>query len=303
MLERASALGIEQLELGAGGWPGSSHLPVDELLSSAQAAREYLAKLSDHGCTISALSCHGNPLHPDALTASNYDKVFRNAVLLAEKLNVPTVVTFSGCPGDHGPGKVPNWVITPWPPEFAELLEWQWESVAIPYWREAAKFAESHGVRIALEAHPGFLVYNVETMLRLCDATSSQIGINFDPSHLYWQGIHIPSAIAALGKAIFHVHAKDVAMYRHNLDRNGVLDTKGYQQIAERSWNFRTIGCGHGEKEWKEILGALRIAGYDGAISIEHEDPLLSIDEGITMAVDLLKRILPRAPAPKPWWV
>ena len=182
-------------------------------------------------------------------------------------------------------------------------MEWQWESVAIPYWSEAAKFAESHGVRIALEAHPGFLVYNVETMLRLCDATSSQIGINFDPSHLYWQGIHIPSAIAALGKAIFHVHAKDVAMYRHNLDRNGVLDTKGYQQIAERSWNFRTIGCGHGEKEWKEILGALRIAGYDGAISIEHEDPLLSIDEGITMAVDLLKRILPRAPAPKPWWV
>ena len=251
---------------------------------------------------ISALSCHGNPLHPVPEIAAEYDAVFRKTVQLAEKLNVQTVVTFSGCPGDAGQSRVPNWVTTPWPSEFAELLEWQWEVVAIPYWRNAAQFAESHSVRVALEAHPGFLVYNVETLQRLRSSTSNAIGINFDPSHLYWQGVHIPTAISALGNAIFHVHAKDVAMCRHNLDTNGVLDTKSYLRVSERSWNFRTIGFGHGEQEWGNTLSSLRMAGYDGAISIEHEDPLASVDEGVSMAVDLLKRILLRHPAAETWW-
>ena len=302
MLTTMSALGIEELELGAGGWPGSPHLPVDDLLASKERSSEYLQQLGDHGCGISALSCHVNPIHPVPAQAARYDEVFRKTVLLAERLHVPTVVTFSGCPGDQGKSTVPNWVTTPWPPEFAALLEWQWNSVAIPYWKATAEFCRSHGVRVALEAHPGFLVYNVETLQRLRNATSDQIGINFDPSHLYWQGVHIPSAIAALGKSIFHVHAKDVAMYRHNLDTNGVLDTKSYSRLTERSWNFRTIGFGHGEQEWRETLSSLRMAGYDGVISIEHEDPLASVDEGVGKAVDLLKRILFRAPAAEAWW-
>jgi sugar phosphate isomerase/epimerase len=302
MLNKVSALGIEQLELGSGAWPGNPHLPIDDLLANSSLAREFLNKLADHGCSISALSCHGNPLHPVAGTAAEYDAVFRKTVQLAEKLNVQTVVTFSGCPGDAGQSLIPNWVTTPWPPEFGELLDWQWEAVAIPYWQDAAQFAASHGVRVALEAHPGFLVYNVETLQRLRSSTSNTIGVNFDPSHLYWQGVRMPTAISALGDAIFHVHAKDVAMYRQNLDKNGVLDTKSYLRVRERSWNFRTIGFGHGEQEWGETLGSLRMAGYDGAISIEHEDPLASVDEGVSMAVDLLKRILLRQPAAEAWW-
>jgi sugar phosphate isomerase/epimerase len=302
MLDKVAELGIEQLELGTGGWPGDAHVAVDDLLASRDRSREFLGRLSDHGCTISALSCHGNPLHPDVPTAAQYDETFRRTVLLAERLHVHTVVTFSGCPGDASQSKVPNWVTTPWPPEFGELLEWQWEKVAIPYWSEAGEFARSHSVHVALEAHPGFLVYNVETLHRLRNATSETIGINFDPSHLYWQGVHIPTAIAALGKAIFHVHAKDVSLYRHNVDTNGVLDTKSYLRLNERSWNFRTIGFGHGEQEWRETLSALRMAGYDGVISIEHEDPLASTDEGIRMAVELLKRILFREPAAEAWW-
>jgi sugar phosphate isomerase/epimerase len=303
MLSNVSMLGIEQLELGSGAWPGNPHLPVNDLLGNSVAAGEFLSKLADHGCSISALSCHGNPLHPVSGIAAEFDAIFRRTVRLAAKLNVQTVVTFSGCPGDQGQSRVPNWVTTPWPPEYAELLEWQWEAVAVPYWRDVVKFASSHGVRIGIEAHPGFLVYNVETLKRLRSSTSDALGINFDPSHLYWQGVHMPTAIGALGDAIFHVHAKDVAMSRQTVDTNGVLDTKSYTRVNERSWNFRTIGFGHGEQDWREILSALRIAGYDGVVSIEHEDSLVSIDEGVAMAVNLLKRILLRQPPAEAWWI
>ncbi|WP_158820043.1 sugar phosphate isomerase/epimerase [Granulicella sp. S156] len=302
MIEKTAALGIEALELGAGGFPGNPHLPVDELLANPSRAQAFVRHLADNGMSISALSCHGNPLHPDRDLAERDDATFRRTVLLAERLNVKTVVTFSGCPGDRAGSKVPNWVVTPWPPEFSELLAWQWEEVAIPYWREAAEFSRSHGVRVALEAHPGFLVYNPETLLRLRAAVGDNLGINFDPSHLFWQGVHIPTAIAALGDSIFHVHAKDLAFQQHTLSRNGVLDAKSYRNVAERSWNFRTVGFGHGEQEWREILSALRTVQYDGAISIEHEDPLLSVDEGVRFAVDLLKKILPREPAAEAWW-
>ena len=302
MLDKASALGIEALELGAGGFPGSPHLPVAELLANPALAKAFIQRLADRGMTISAFSCHGNPLHPDRATADRDDTIFRRAVELAELLQVKTVVTFSGCPGDRGGAITPNWIVTPWPPELADLLSWQWEHVAIPYWQDAAEFARAHGVRVALEAHPGFLVYNPETLLRLRAATGPNLGINFDPSHLFWQGIHIPTAIAALGDAIFHVHAKDLAFQQHILQRNGVLDAKNYRNVADRAWNFRTVGFGHGEQEWREILSALRTAQYDGVISIEHEDPLLSTDEGVRFAVDLLKRILPREPAAEAWW-
>jgi sugar phosphate isomerase/epimerase len=302
MIKKTAALGIEALELGAGGFPGNPHLPVDELLADPSRAQAFVRRLADNGMSISALSCHGNPLHPDRATAERDDATFRRTVLLAERLNVKTVVTFSGCPGDRAGSKVPNWVVTAWPPEFSELLAWQWEEVAIPYWREAAEFARTHGVRVALEAHPGFLVYNPETLLRLRAAAGNNLGINFDPSHLFWQGVHIPTAIAALGDSIFHVHAKDLAFQQHILSRNGVLDPKSYRNVAERSWNFRTVGFGHGEQEWREILSALRTVQYDGAISIEHEDPLLSVDEGVRFAVDLLKKILPREPAAEAWW-
>jgi sugar phosphate isomerase/epimerase len=212
------------------------------------------------------------------------------------------VVTFSGCPGDSDDAKHPNWVTTPWPPEFLDVLEWQWEKKAIPYWREAGRFAADHGVKVALEAHPGFIVYNVESLLRLRAEAGTNIGINFDPSHLFWQGVDVPAAIRALGDAIFHVHAKDVALDRHNVAVNGVIDTKTYRRMAERSWLFRSVGWGHDELEWKRIVSALRVAGYDYVISIEHEDALASIDEGLRAAVDLLSRVVLTEPPVEAWW-
>jgi len=303
MLAKVKALKrVQALELGTGGWPGSDHLDLDALVNDQRRADEYRAMIADAGLTISALSCHGNPLHPDAKTAHGYDDVFRKTVCLAKRLQVPVVVTFSGCPGDSDDAKHPNWVTTPWPPEFLDVVEWQWEKKTIPYWREAASFAADHGVKVALEAHPGFVVYNVETALRLRAAAGKSIGVNFDPSHLFWQGVDVPSAIRALGEAIFHVHAKDVAVDRQNVAVNGVIDAKTYRRMAERSWLFRSVGWGHDALEWKRIVSALRLAGYDYVLSIEHEDALASVDEGLKAAVEMLSSVVLTEPPVEAWW-
>jgi sugar phosphate isomerase/epimerase len=302
MLEKVRALGIQAIELGTGGWPGRDHLDVDRLLADDRSATDLMTRVRDAGLTISALSCHGNPLHPDPQTAKCYDDVFRKTVTLAKRLGVKVVVTFSGCPGDSDDAKHPNWVTTPWPPEFLDVLEWQWEKKAIPYWRDAARFAGDHGIKVALEAHPGFLVYNVESALKLRAATSPNLGVNFDPSHFFWQGVDVPQAIAALGDSIFHVHAKDVALDRRNVAVNGVIDTKTYRRMPERSWLFRTVGWGHDELEWKRIVSALRLVGYDHVMSIEHEDALASVDEGLKAAIDLLSRVILTEPPVDAWW-
>ena len=293
---------VQAIELGTGGWPGRDHLDIDALLDNKTRAGDYRRMVEDAGLTISALSCHGNPLHPDTATARMYDEVFRKTVRLAEQMTVPVVVTFSGCPGDAEDAKHPNWVTTPWPPEFLDVLDWQWEHKAIPYWREAASFAADHGVKVALEAHPGFVVYNVDSALKLRQAAGPNLGVNFDPSHFFWQGVDVPVAIRALGDAIFHVHAKDVALDARNVAVNGVIDPKTYRRMAERSWLFRSVGWGHDELEWKRIVSALRLAGYDYVMSIEHEDALASVDEGLRAAVDLLSRVILTEPPVDAWW-
>jgi sugar phosphate isomerase/epimerase len=303
MLAKLRAFGgIEAVELGTGGWPGSDHLDVDALLDDKSRTSDYRKMLADAGLTISALSCHNNPLHPDAATAKTADEVFRKTVCLAEQLEVPVVVTFSGCPGDCDDARHPNWVTQPWPPEFLDVLDWQWEKKTIPYWCGASRFAGEHGVKVALEAHPGFIVYNVDTALRLRAAVGRNLGVNFDPSHFFWQGVDVPAAIRALGDSIFHVHAKDVGLDRQNVAVNGVIDTKSYRRMAERSWLFRSVGWGHDELEWKRIVSALRLAGYDYVMSIEHEDALASVDEGLRAAVDLLSRVILTEPPVQAWW-
>ncbi len=303
MLAKVRALGkIAALELGTGGWPGASHLDLDDLLNGPCRATTYRQMLSDAGLTISALSCHSNPLHPERTTAAEADALFRKTVLLAEKMSVPVVVTFSGCPGDSESATHPNWVTTAWPPECLDVLDWQWEKKVIPYWSAAARFAADHGVKVALEAHPGFIVYNVETALRLRTAAGPSIGVNFDPSHFFWQGVDIPTAIRALGDSIFHVHAKDVALDSQNVAVNGIIDTKSYRRMAERSWLFRSVGWGHDEFEWKRIVSALRLAGYDYVMSIEHEDALASVDEGLRAAIDVLSRAVLAEPPTEAWW-
>jgi sugar phosphate isomerase/epimerase len=302
MLDRARAEGISALEIGTGGYPGNQHCPLADLLASETRRSDYLREIGDRKLGISALSCQYEPLHPDPALAAASDELFRNTVRLAELLRVPVVNVLSSLPAGAKGDRSPNWIGCPWPPHFKAMLDYQWNEVAIPYWRGAAKFAQEHGVRIAMEMHPGMLVHNVETMLRLRSATGPALGCNFDPSHLFWNGVDPAAAIRALGDAIFHVHGKDVYVDPHNVRVNGCIDAKAYAQVRGRTWTFRTIGYGHDLKVWKEIISALRVEGYDYVISIEHEDPLMSIDEGLRKGVAALKEcIVSEPPGPIHW--
>jgi sugar phosphate isomerase/epimerase len=266
--------------------------------------KELRKQVTSRGLIISALSQHGNPLHPDDDIARAAHETWRRTVQLAEVLAIPVVNAFSGCPGDHSGARRPNWVTCAWPPDFEQVLEWQWNERVLPYWIEEARYARDHGVRIAFEMHPGFVVYNPETLLRLRQAVGPEIGANYDPSHLFWQGIDAVDSIRVLGDAdaIFHVHAKDTYIDPVNSRVNGVLDTKSYERVLERSWLFRTVGYGQQEKVWKDIVSALRSVGYDYVMSIEHEDALMSIDEGLRKAVEFLSRVVIKEKASEMWW-
>ena len=290
-LEIISGLGVHTVELGAGGWPGKAHCRPAELLADEAKYNAFIATLKKYDVSVCALATHGNPLHPNAEIAAKYDADFRDAVLLAEKMGVDTVITFSGCPGDSEGSKYPNWVTCPWPEDFLAILEWQWNEKLIPYWKEAGAFAEAHGVRIAFEMHPGFCVYNPETLLRLRKAVGPVIGANFDPSHLIWQGMDPVAAIRELAGAIYHVHAKDTKVDKYNTAKNGVLDTKHYGDEIHRAWVFRTVGYGNGETYWRDLVSNLRLCGYDRVLSIEHEDSVMTIDEGLSKAVAFLKGV------------
>ncbi|SFG39783.1 Sugar phosphate isomerase/epimerase [Halopelagius inordinatus] len=284
-------IGVEGVELGVGGHPGEAHVDRQEMLDDDGAQEELRETLDEHDMQVSALATHNNPLHPDDDTAEEADTELREAIRLAAQLDVNTVTCFSGLPAGGPNDEVPNWITAPWPTEHADAHDYQWE-VAVDYWSELAEFADEQGVDIAIEMHPNMLVYEPTGMLELREATNDRIGANFDPSHLYWQGIEVTDAIRFLGErdAIHHFHAKDTKVYEPKSRVKGVLDTTDYTDEPERSWLFRSIGYGHDEGHWKDVVSTLRMVGYEGALSIEHEDSLTSSTEGLEKAVDVLDR-------------
>jgi DNA-(apurinic or apyrimidinic site) lyase len=284
-----AGLGVGAVEVGVGGFPGQDHVDRRALLDDAEARSDFAATLDEHGLRVSALATHNNPLHPDDERATRADEELREAIDLAAELGVDTVTCFSGLPAGGPNDEVPNWITAPWPTEHADALAYQWE-VATDYWTDLAGHAAAAGVDVAIEMHPNMLVSEPHSLRRLREATNERIGANFDPSHLYWQGIDATEAIRFLEGSIHHVHAKDTKVYEANARTKGVLDTTPYTDEPERSWLFRSVGYGHGESHWKDVVSTLRMVGYDGALSIEHEDSLTSSREGLEKAVDLLQR-------------
>ncbi len=296
-------LGVQAVEIGCGGYPGKAHCDPKALLGDAAKLGAFKAAIADSGLSIAALSAHGNGVHPDPAFARASNEDFEDACALAEALGVDTVVTFSGCPGGCPSDRTPNWVTCAWPPDFLDVLAYQWDDVLVPYWQKAAAKAASHGVtKIALEMHPGFCVYNPDTCLKLRAAVGPAIGANFDPSHLFWQGVDPVAALRAMRGAVYHFHAKDVRIDRLNSDVNGVLDTKHYGDESARSWIFRTVGYGHDMQVWRDTMSTLRLIGYEGAVSIEHEDSLMSVAEGLEKAVAFLKDAMLFEDRAGMWW-
>jgi len=298
------SLGVDSMEIGAGGYPGKAHLDPKEYLGHPEKVEQLKALLKKYNMKFSAFACHGNPVHPNKAIAKQFHEEFVDAMRLAVQFGVDTIIGFSGCPGDCENSQNPNWVTCAWPNEYLDILNWQWNEVLIPYWKETAALAKELGIRkIAFEMHPGFCVYNPSTLLRLREAVGDIIGANVDPSHLFWQGIDPCEAIKMLQGAIYHFHAKDTRIDPANTAKIGVLDTQPYADILNRAWVFRTVGYGHGQEIWNAIISTLKAVGYDGAISIEHEDGLMSPKEGLEKAITLLKNVLIYETPGQMWWV
>jgi sugar phosphate isomerase/epimerase len=295
MLDKVSALGMEAMEIGTGGYPNNHHCPLDDLIADRAKAKAWQKKFEDRGIRIATLSCHGNPVHPDSKHAQKDIDTFRKTVLLAEMLDVKVIVGFSGCPGGTPQDTQPNWITYRWPPEYAQMQDWQWKEKLIPYWKEAAKYAREHGVkRLALEMHPNFSVYNPRTLMKLREAVGEEIGANNDLSHLFWQGCDPVEVIHFLGKqgAIFHAHMKDTVFFPENVNKYGVLNFAfETNELDLASETFRAVGYGHSASLWKSVVKAYMDVGYEGILSIENEDPILAGEVGVERAVYVLKNV------------
>lgn len=304
MLDYIKASGLDAVEIGTGGYPGDKHCNVDELLESKDAREAYLEKFTSRGLIISAFSCHGNPISPDEAFRRESDEILRKSIRLANLMDVPVVNTFSGTPAGNETDTAVNWPVTPWPEEYSEIKEWQWKNRLIPYWQDIAELAKENDVKIGLELHGGFLVHSPHTMLELRKATNAYIGANLDPSHMWWQGIDPVAAIKILGRedALHHFHAKDTYIDQDNLNMHGYLDMNPYGSIRERSWTFRSVGLGHSMDEWANMMSALRTYDYDYVVSIEHEDGLMSIEEGFQTAVKNLQGVIIKEQPTDMWW-
>jgi sugar phosphate isomerase/epimerase len=289
---KASAgLGIAALEIGMGNWCAAPHANLRSLLESKDERRKFLAVLEQNELSLAALNCSGNQLHP--VEGKRHSEVVYDTVRVAELLGVDAIVLMSGLPAG-GPNDVrPNWVTCAWPLENGEILDWQWNEQLLPYWQKLAAFAGEHGIKkFCIEMHGNQLVYNVPTLLRLRKEIGPIVGANLDPSHLFWMGADPLAAVDALGDAIHHVHAKDTFLNETVMDLTGRLETLGHGNVKGRAWNYITLGYGHGDQWWRAFCYRLRLNGYDGWLSIEHEDIVLSRMEGLRKSVELLKHAL-----------
>ncbi len=288
-LDAVAELGIEAVEIAAGGHSSAPHMRIGELLEDGDLRACFSRAIESRGLRLNAINCSADPLHP--VHGEQHRQLIRDSIRLAAELGVEKIVTMSGCPGDGPDARALNWIWFPWPEDMQAIRAEQWET-ALEVWGELAEVATSNGVeRIALELLPLQLVYNVPTLLRLREALGPVIGANIDPSHMFWQQMDPLKVVAALGPAVHHVHLKDTELYPDELALNGVLDYRTWDDPAHRSWVFRAIGRGHPASFWDGFVGALAEAGYDDALCIENEDVQLPGESGVRAAMELLAEL------------
>ncbi|MBC3947876.1 sugar phosphate isomerase/epimerase [Erwinia persicina] len=294
MLDKLLELGVNGVEMTTGGWSSAPHVPTAELLESASKRQQFLHALESRGMTIAALNVSGNPLDPGDLGKCHRQDT-ENALRLASELGVKKIVMMSGLPPASPHDTIPNWITytVSWPPTLKNCLDYQWNEVAIPYWRDLVEQAKTSGVeKFALENFSSMLVWNPETLFRLRDAVGPMVGLNLDPSHLIWMGADPIAAARALGPAIHHCHGKDVRLERGLVNINGLLETKPVEDVANRAWNYVAVGCGQDLQWWKEFFSVVRMMGYNDWVSLEMEDLTMSVEAGVTSSIAALQQTI-----------
>ncbi len=307
-LDVIAGLGLDAAEINTGGFLPPVHIPLDDILASQSARDDYLAVFADKGVQLTGLNANGNPLHPDPAIGPQHAEDLRRAIVAAGLLGQTRVVTMSGLPGGEPGATVPNWVVNAWNSGALDVLDRQWDEVAVPFWREINALAADNGVQVAIEMHPQNLVFNPPTLKRLVEKVgATNVGAEMDPSHLFWQGMDPVAAVRYLGPLVVHAAAKDV---RINAEATiyGVLDERfrrlspdeervnlGGDEWAnawpdDSAWDFVALGRGHDLDFWTRFVDALREVDPDMAVNIEHEDTSLGRIEGLQVAAEVLKR-------------
>jgi len=302
-----SGMGLDGAEINTGGFLPAVHMPVADIRSSDTAVEDYLGLFATAGMTLTAFNCNGNPLHPDREVREKHAADVREAIALGSRLGVKRVVTMSGLPGSHAGTRLPAWNVLPWDSAYLDSLDYQWQEVALPFWRQINAVAADADVKVCLEMHPHNLVYNPATMERLAtEINATHIGAEMDPSHLFWQGIDPVAALQRLGALVYNAAAKDTRI-NSAAAVNGVLDDRfarvppdapgavslgGRYTLSgwptESSWDFVAVGRGHDVAFWSRFLLALCDIDPHMAVNIEHEDQELGQLEGLASAAAVL---------------
>jgi sugar phosphate isomerase/epimerase len=284
-----SAPEVTAVEIGTGGYSPVPHCDPQQLLADANARTNWLDQIRSRGFELAALNVSGNPLHPDPAQADAHDRDLRDCIRLAAALGVDRIVAMSGCPG-AGPSdrERPHFAAGGWLPDLEDVADWQWRERVLPYWSDLVDFieAEHPELRLCFELHPGTYVYNTTTFRQIAQLGRS-LAINLDPSHFFWQSIDPLAVVRELGPHIGFASGKDTRINRDAVALNGLLDNRWPHPIDEMPWTFASVGRGHDRDWWASFLAALAAAGFDGTISIEHEDPSVSPEEGIAESARL----------------
>ncbi|MFL6176081.1 MAG: sugar phosphate isomerase/epimerase family protein [Ornithinibacter sp.] len=301
-LDIIAGIGMTSVEINSGGFLPPIHLPVERLRESEDARQEYLGEFSSRGLTLTALNCNGNPLFPRE--GFPHAKDLEDSIELAALLGVTRVITMSGAPAGSPSGTNMAWNVLPWWSPLLDVRDHQW-GVAVPYWKGIQARAADADVRVAVEMHPGNIVFNPSTMHRLAEEIgSTHVGAEMDPSHLFWQGIDPVAAVDWLGELVFHAAAKDTLIHEDNCRIYGVLDDRhtrvsdnplslgGRSYLnrwpADPAWEFVHVGRGHDVEFWARFLAALSRVDPDMAVNIEHEDASYDPVEGLRLAAETL---------------
>lgn len=295
----AKEVGLKVLEVGAGALNGKSHCDPAEIMKDDDEVKKFVKIAEKYDIEIYSLSCMGNYIHPDKEIADEHTRDLEAVIEFAGKIGVNVVNGFAGCPGVAEDALYPNWIGLPYPPEYNDYSKWQWKERIIPFWKEMAIKLRKYKIKYGFEMHPGDSVYNTSTLLRIREAVGDNMGCCYDPAHLFWQGIDPIKSVLKLGYAIVNVHAQDIIINWEKASLDGMLDPTSYEDYENRAWHFKLVGYGHGENFWKKLVSALRRVGYDGSLNVEHQDTLISLEEGFSKAREFLDRIIFHDPAGK----
>ena len=258
VLEFATGAGFDALEIDVR--PGCKHLSVE--MEEGEAA-SIIARVRDAGLEVSQLSCFTDISDPDKSERERNQQALYAAVEMASANGVENVGCLAGKP-------------------CCEMDRYQTiDEIAAPFFNDLCPQAAEMSVRFAMENWFATNIMHLGHFEHIFEAVPhDNFGLNFDPSHLYHQQIDYLHAVEVFAGRIFHTHAKDTEIVQHRLRWLGNRD--------ERSW-WRYVIPGFGEIDWGVYIARLRDNGFDGVLSIEHEDRALSREEGFTRGLEYLR--------------